>query len=69
MRLLFIFAQCFLASALLMAQVQPSPDGSVQARNKAVAMRHLMRFLTRESSKWRMKSTRPISETTEFTER
>jgi steroid delta-isomerase-like uncharacterized protein len=39
MRPLFIFAQCFLASALLMAQVQPSPDGSVQARNKAVAMR------------------------------
>lgn len=39
MRLQSIFAQCFLAGALLMAQGQPTPDGSIQARNKAVAMR------------------------------
>jgi predicted ester cyclase len=39
MRLLSIFAQCFLTGTLLMAQDQPTPDGSVQARNKAVAMR------------------------------
>src|SRR5947209_3862453 len=39
MRLLSIFAQCFLTGALLMAQTQPTPDGSIQARNKAVAMR------------------------------
>jgi len=39
MRLLSIFAQCLLTSALLMTQGQPTPDGSVQARNKAVAMR------------------------------
>ena len=39
MRLLFVFAQCFLTGALLMAQGQPTPDGSIQARNKAVAMR------------------------------
>jgi len=39
MRLLSVFAQCFLSGALLMAQVQPTPDGSIQARNKAVAMR------------------------------
>jgi len=39
MRLLSIFALCFLTSVLLMAQGQPTPDGSIQARNKAVAMR------------------------------
>jgi predicted ester cyclase len=39
MRLLSVFAQCFLTGALSMAQVQPTPDGSIQTRNKAVAMR------------------------------
>ena len=39
MRLLSVFAQCFLAVDLLMAQGQPTPDASIQARNKAVAMR------------------------------
>jgi steroid delta-isomerase-like uncharacterized protein len=39
MRLLSVFAQCFVTGALLMAQGQPTPDGSIQARNKAVAMR------------------------------
>jgi steroid delta-isomerase-like uncharacterized protein len=39
MRVLFVFAQCFLTSVLLMAQGQPTPDGSIQARNKAVARR------------------------------
>ena len=39
MRLLSVFAQCFVTSALLMAQGQPTPDGSIQTRNKAVAMR------------------------------
>jgi predicted ester cyclase len=39
MRLLFVFARCFLTGALLMAQGQPTPDGPIQARNKAVAMR------------------------------
>ena len=39
MRPLFVFAQCFLTVASLMAQAQPTPDGSIQARNKAVAMR------------------------------
>lgn len=39
MRLLSVFVQCFLTGALLMAQVQPPADGSIQARNKAVAMR------------------------------
>ena len=39
MRLLFVFAECFLTCALLMAQGQPTPDGSIQASNKAVAMR------------------------------
>src|SRR5438105_7150607 len=39
MRLPSVFAQCFLTGALLMAQGQPTPDGSIQARNKAVAMR------------------------------
>ena len=42
MRLLSVFAQCFLTGTLLMAQLaqgQPTPDGSIQARNKAVAMR------------------------------
>ena len=39
MRLLFVFSLCFLNGALLMAQQQSMPDGSVQARNKAVAMR------------------------------
>ena len=37
MRLLSVFAYCFLTGALLMAQ--PTPDGSLQARDKAVAMR------------------------------
>jgi len=42
MPLLSVFAQCFLTGTLLMAQMahaQPTPDGSIQARNKAVAMR------------------------------
>jgi steroid delta-isomerase-like uncharacterized protein len=39
MRLMSVFAQCFLTGALLMAQAPPTPDGSIQARNKAVAMR------------------------------
>ena len=39
MRLLSVFAQCFLTGALLIAQGQPTPDRSIQARNKAVAMR------------------------------
>ena len=39
MRVRFVFAQFFLTSALLMAHGQPTPDGSIQARNKAVAMR------------------------------
>src|SRR5215468_3524979 len=39
MRLLSVVAVCFLTGALVMAQEQPSPDGSIQARNKAVAMR------------------------------
>jgi len=39
MRLLFVFCQCFLTGALLIAQTTPTPDGSIQARNKAVAMR------------------------------
>src|SRR5215472_14648064 len=42
MCLLSVFAQCFLTGTLLMAQVaqgQATPDWSIQARNKAVAMR------------------------------
>jgi len=45
MRLLSVFAQCFLTGSLLMAQMaqmaqgQPTPDEAIQARNKAVAMR------------------------------
>ena len=39
MRLLSIIALCFLTSALLMAEGQPTPDRSIQARNKAVAPR------------------------------
>lgn len=39
MRLLCIIAQCFLTSALLLAQGSPTPDASIQARNKAIAMR------------------------------
>jgi steroid delta-isomerase-like uncharacterized protein len=39
MRILSVFGQCFLTGALLIAQGQPSPDRSIQARNKAVAMR------------------------------
>lgn len=43
MRLLSVFALCFLNGGLLMAQGQPTPDGPVEtkngARNKAVAMR------------------------------
>jgi len=39
MRLQSIFAQFFLTCALLMAHGQPTPDGSIQTRNKAVAMR------------------------------
>jgi steroid delta-isomerase-like uncharacterized protein len=38
MRLLSLFALCFLTGPLLMAQ-EPSSDGSIQSRNKAVAMR------------------------------
>jgi len=38
-RLLSVLAPCFLTSALLLAQGQPTPDGSIQARNKAVVMR------------------------------
>lgn len=39
MRLLSVFVLCFQTGALLMAQGQATPDGSIQARNKAVAMR------------------------------
>jgi steroid delta-isomerase-like uncharacterized protein len=39
MRLLSVLAQCFLTGAMLMAQGQPTLDASIQARNKAVAMR------------------------------
>lgn len=39
MRLMAPFVQCFLTGALLIVQVQPTTDGSIQARNKAVAMR------------------------------
>ena len=39
MRLLAVFAPCFLTGALWMAQGQPTPDESIQAKNKAVAMR------------------------------
>ena len=39
MRLLLVFVQCFLTGVSLLAQGQPTPDGSIQARNKAVAMR------------------------------
>src|SRR5215469_6404328 len=39
MRLLSVVALCFLTGALLMAQGQPTPGGSIQTRNKAVAMR------------------------------
>ena len=45
MRLLSVFAQCFLTGSLLMAQMaqmaqgQPTPGEAIQARNKAVAMR------------------------------
>jgi len=37
MRLPLVFAQYFVTGVLLIAQ--PTPDGSIQARNKAVAMR------------------------------
>jgi hypothetical protein len=36
MRLLSVFAQSLLTSALLAAQGQPTADASIQARNKAV---------------------------------
>jgi len=46
MRLLLVFAPCFLVGGSLMAQGQPKPDGSIrsfqldaQVKNKAVAMR------------------------------
>jgi len=39
MRPMFVLAQCLLTAGLLIAQGPPSPDGSVQARNKAVATR------------------------------
>ena len=39
MRLLSVLVQCCLTTALLMAQGQPTADGSSQARNKAVAKR------------------------------
>ena len=39
MRLLSVFARCVLTGALWMVQSQPAPDGSIQARNKALAMR------------------------------
>jgi len=39
MRLLSVFAHCLLTGALLMPHGQSTLDGSVQARNKAVAMR------------------------------
>ena len=39
MRLLSVFTQCFLIGALLMAHAQPIGDGSIQTKNKAVAMR------------------------------
>jgi steroid delta-isomerase-like uncharacterized protein len=38
-RLLSVLALCSLTGALSMAQGQPAPDGSLQARNKAVARR------------------------------
>ena len=39
MRPIFVVAQCLLTAGLLVAQAQPAPDDSIQARNKAVAMR------------------------------
>ena len=39
MRLLSVFALCFFLCTLSTAQDQPTPDGSIQARNKALAMR------------------------------
>ncbi|HTT23508.1 MAG TPA: ester cyclase [Candidatus Sulfotelmatobacter sp.] len=39
MRLLLVFAQCFLIGTLLIAQEQPTSNVSIHARNKAVAMR------------------------------
>jgi len=42
MRPLSVLAQCFLTATMLMAQMalgQPTPDGSIAVRNKAVAMR------------------------------
>jgi steroid delta-isomerase-like uncharacterized protein len=39
MRLMPVLAHCFLASAMLMAEGKQTLDGSIQARNKAVAMR------------------------------
>ena len=39
MRVLFVFVLCLLTSILLMAQGEPLSNESVQARNKAVAMR------------------------------
>jgi steroid delta-isomerase-like uncharacterized protein len=39
MRLLCVFIFCLLTSALLMAQGQLTPDGSIQAANKVVATR------------------------------
>jgi steroid delta-isomerase-like uncharacterized protein len=39
MRLLPVFASFFLTSAFLIAQAQSTPDATLQAQNKAVAMR------------------------------
>jgi len=39
MRLLSVLSHFFVTGSLLMAQAQSTPDGSIQARNKAVAMR------------------------------
>lgn len=39
MRPLSVFALCILTGALSMAQGQATPDGSIEANNKAVAMR------------------------------
>jgi steroid delta-isomerase-like uncharacterized protein len=39
LRKLAVFALCFLPGTFLMAEAQPATSGSIQARNKAVAMR------------------------------
>ena len=68
MRLLFVFAQCFLTGVLLMAQGQPTPDGSIQARNKAVAMRVFDEIFNQGRFEVAPKSTRRIFKTMDFTD-